>query len=27
LKLADGPKGYEIFDKKLDGCLKIVLEP
>jgi len=27
MKLADGPRGYEIFDKKLDGCLKIVLEP
>ncbi len=27
LKLADGPRGYEIFDNKLEGCLKIVLEP
>jgi len=27
LKLADGTRGYDIFDKKLDGCLKIVLEP
>ena len=25
--LSEGPKGYEIFDKKLDGCIKAVLYP
>ena len=25
--LYDGVRGYEIFDKKLDNCIKVVLEP
>ena len=25
MTLAEGPRGYEIFDRKLDGCTKIVL--
>ncbi|CAM9216323.1 unnamed protein product [Ectocarpus fasciculatus] len=25
--LSEGPKGYEIFDQKLDGCIKAVLYP
>ncbi len=27
LPLADGVRGYEIFDKKIDGCTKVMLEP
>ena len=27
LPLSDGVRGYEIFDKKLDGCTKVLLEP
>jgi threonine dehydrogenase-like Zn-dependent dehydrogenase len=27
LKLEDAPKGYELFKKKQDGCLKVVLTP
>jgi threonine dehydrogenase-like Zn-dependent dehydrogenase len=27
LKLSDAPKGYEMFKKKLDDCLKVVLKP
>jgi threonine dehydrogenase-like Zn-dependent dehydrogenase len=27
LPLSEGVRGYEIFDKKLDGCTKVLLEP
>lgn len=27
LPLSDGVRGYEIFDKKLDGCTKVLLQP
>ena len=27
LPLADGPHAYEIFDRKLEGCTKVVLHP
>ena len=27
MSLADGPRGYEIFEKKQDGCLRAVLHP
>lgn len=27
LSLSEGPQGYDIFDKKLDGCIKAVLYP
>ena len=27
LPLADAPRGYEMFQKKQDGCIKVVLEP
>ena len=27
LPLADAVKGYEIFDKKEDDCVKVVLKP
>ncbi len=27
MPLSDGVRGYEIFDKKLDGCTKVLLEP
>jgi threonine dehydrogenase-like Zn-dependent dehydrogenase len=27
LPLAGGPRAYEIFDKKLEGCTKVVLKP
>ena len=27
LPLAEGVRGYEIFDKKLENCVKVVLEP
>jgi threonine dehydrogenase-like Zn-dependent dehydrogenase len=27
LKLDDAPHGYEIFKKKQDGCIKVVMTP
>ena len=27
LPLAEGPNGYTMFDRKQDGCIKIILEP
>ena len=27
MPLAEGVRGYEIFDKKLDNCIKVILEP
>jgi threonine dehydrogenase-like Zn-dependent dehydrogenase len=27
LALSDAPKGYDIFKKKADGCIKVVLNP
>lgn len=27
LSLAQGPRGYEIFDGKTEGCIKVLLEP
>ena len=27
LPLAEGPRGYEIFQKKKDGAIKIILSP
>jgi len=27
LPLTDGPRGYDLFDRKLDGCTKVVLRP
>ncbi len=27
LRLADGPRGYDLFARKLDGCTKVVLAP
>jgi hypothetical protein len=27
LPLQDGPRGYELFDTKQDGCTKVVLKP
>ena len=27
LPLREAPKGYEIFNKKQDNCLKVVLDP
>ena len=27
LKLADAPRGYEIFAKKQDNCVKVVMTP
>ena len=27
MELADGARGYDIFDRKLDGCTKVVLRP
>jgi len=27
MPLSEGVRGYEIFDKKLDGCTKVLLEP
>lgn len=27
LNLSEGPDGYRIFDQKLDGCIKVVLQP
>ena len=27
LPLSDGPRGYEIFDRKLEGCTKVILTP
>ena len=25
MTLEEGPRGYEIFDRKLDGCTKVIL--
>jgi hypothetical protein len=27
LPLAEAPRGYEMFQRKEDGCIKVVLEP
>ena len=27
LALADGPRAYDLFDRRLEGCTKVVLEP
>lgn len=27
LKLDEGEHAYEIFDKKLDNCIKVILKP
>ncbi|MDX1501871.1 MAG: glutathione-dependent formaldehyde dehydrogenase, partial [Thermoanaerobaculia bacterium] len=27
LVLADGPRAYDLFDRKLDRCVKVVLTP
>jgi len=27
LPLSDGPRGYDLFDRKLEGCTKVVLAP
>jgi threonine dehydrogenase-like Zn-dependent dehydrogenase len=27
LPLADAPRGYELFQAKADGCVKVVLKP
>ena len=27
MTLEEGVNGYEVFDKKLDGCTKVLLEP
>jgi S-(hydroxymethyl)glutathione dehydrogenase/alcohol dehydrogenase len=27
LSLSEGPRGYELFDQKQDGCIKVVLSP
>lgn len=27
LPLEQGPKGYELFNDKTDGCVKVVLQP
>jgi threonine dehydrogenase-like Zn-dependent dehydrogenase len=27
LELSDAPKGYDLFKKKQDGCLKVILRP
>jgi threonine dehydrogenase-like Zn-dependent dehydrogenase len=27
LPLSEGPRGYELFDRKLEGCTKVVLRP
>jgi len=27
LPLADGPRAYDLFDRRLEGCTKVVLEP
>lgn len=27
LPLAEGPRGYDLFDRKLEGCTKVVLRP
>lgn len=27
MALSDGPQGYEIFDQKKDGCIKVVMQP
>ena len=27
LRLDEGVRGYEVFDKKQEGCIKVVLKP
>jgi len=27
MPLEDGPRGYEMFERKEDGCLRTVLQP
>lgn len=27
LPLEEGPRGYKVFNDKLDGCVKVVLKP
>jgi threonine dehydrogenase-like Zn-dependent dehydrogenase len=27
LPLAEGPRGYDLFDRRVDGCTKVVLVP
>jgi threonine dehydrogenase-like Zn-dependent dehydrogenase len=27
LPLEDGPRGYSLFDAKVDGCTKVALDP
>ena len=27
LSLSEGKKAYELFDQKLDGCIKVILKP
>jgi threonine dehydrogenase-like Zn-dependent dehydrogenase len=27
LPLADGPRGYDLFDRRLEGCTKVLLVP
>jgi len=27
LPLSEGPRAYDMFDKKLDGCIKVLLYP
>ena len=27
LPLADGPRGYELFDRRVEGCTKVILRP
>jgi threonine dehydrogenase-like Zn-dependent dehydrogenase len=27
LPLGEGPRGYALFDQKMDGCTKVVLTP
>jgi threonine dehydrogenase-like Zn-dependent dehydrogenase len=27
LALAEGPRGYELFDRRLEGCTKVLLSP
>ena len=27
LRLAEGARGYELFDQKEDGCIKVILKP
>jgi threonine dehydrogenase-like Zn-dependent dehydrogenase len=27
LPLSEGPRAYDLFDRKLDGCTKVLLRP